>query len=113
MQAETHTMLSGFPLSSGNTLSTMGIRMPKVPQDVPVAKDRKQPITNTMAGSRSWNPAAELFTTAATNSRAPKESVMAFRLQAKVRIRIAGTMALKPSGMQSIISLNFIRRRSR
>ena len=30
---------------------------------------------------------------------------MAFRDQAKVRIMMAGTMALKPSGMHSIICL--------
>ena len=113
MQAETHTMASGLPLLRGNTLSTMGIRMPKVPQDVPVAKARKQPMRNTMAGSSIWNPAAECSTTAATYSRAPSESVMAFRLHAKVRIMMAGTMALKPSGMQAIISLKPIRRRIR
>ena len=39
---------------------------------------------------------------------APRESVIAVRLHAKVRIRIAGTMALKPSGMLPIMSVNFI-----
>lgn len=32
----------------------------------------------------------------ATKSAAPRLSVMAFKVQAKVRIRIAGTIALKP-----------------
>ena len=37
---------------------------------------------------------------------------MAFRDQAKVRIMMAGTMALKPSGMHSIICLKLMARRS-
>ncbi len=36
---------------------------------------------------------------------APRLSVIAFKVHAKVRIRIAGTMALKPSGRQPIQSL--------
>ena len=36
---------------------------------------------------------------------------MAFRDQAKVRIMMAGTMALKPSGMQPIMSRKDIERR--
>ena len=45
--------------------------------------------------------------------RASRESVMPFRVQAKVRMRMAGTMALKPSGMQAIISLKDMERRMR
>ena len=36
---------------------------------------------------------------------------MAFRLQAKLRIRMAGTIALKPSGMQDIMLLKVMERR--
>ena len=36
---------------------------------------------------------------------------MPLRLQAKVRIKMAGTMALKPSGMQLIMSLKGMERR--
>ena len=42
---------------------------------------------------------------ASTYCFAPRLSVMALRLQAKVRISMAGTMDLKPSGTQSIICL--------
>ncbi len=87
--------------------------MPKVPQLVPVAKDRKQAIRKMMAGRKAAKPPALPLTTASTNSFAPRESVMAFRLQAKVRIRIAGTMALKPSGMLSVICLKVRTRRTR
>ena len=58
------------------------------------------------------SPAAELCTKSRTKYLAPRESVMAFRDQAKVRIRMAGTMALKPSGMQAIISLKDMDRRT-
>ena len=51
--------------------------------------------------------------TEATYSAAPKLSVIAFKVQAKVRIRMAGTMALKPSGIQDMHSLNFMTRRTR
>ena len=35
-----------------NTATTMGIRIPKVPQEVPVAKARPQPTKKMNAGSR-------------------------------------------------------------
>ena len=79
--------------------------MPKVPQLVPVAKASRQPMTNTMRRQQHLHTAAALLQTKSrTKYLAPRESVMAFRLQAKVRIMMAGTMALKPSGMQSIMS---------
>ncbi len=37
---------------------------------------------------------------------APRLSVMALRVHAQVRIRMAGTIALKPSGSDSIMDLN-------
>lgn len=60
MQAETHMTPMGSVM--GNTSSVMGISMPKVPQLVPVAKLRKQPMRNTMAGRKDWKLWAELFT---------------------------------------------------
>ena len=101
MQAETHMTPMGSVM--GNTSSVMGISMPKVPQLVPVAKLRKQPIRNTMAGRKDWKLWAELFTAEATYAPAPRESVIALRDQAQVSISIAGTMALKPSGSMPII----------
>ena len=56
MQALTHTTPSGSV--SGNTPRVMGISMPKVPQEVPVAKDRPTAIRNTMAGRKDLKPAA-------------------------------------------------------
>ena len=50
------------------------------------------------AGSRILTPA--------TYSAAPRLSVIAFNVHANVRIRIAGTMALNPSGTQDMDSLN-------
>ena len=86
----------------------IGIKIPKVPQDVPVAKARNTPIRNTIAGRKAWKLPAELSTRAATNSFAPRESVIAFRLQAKVKIKIAGTIDLNPSGIESMISVNLM-----
>ena len=51
MQAEMQTIAMG--LSMENTFCTMGIRMPKVPQEVPVAKASRQPMANTIRGT-SW-----------------------------------------------------------
>ena len=99
-------------LSISNTLCTMGIRIPKVPQLVPVAKASRQPTTKTITGSTICSPEAER-TKSRTKNLAPKESVMPLRDQAKVRIKMAGTMALKPSGMQPIISLKDMDRRTR
>ena len=82
--------------------TTMGIRIPKVPQEVPVAKDSRQPIRKIMAGRKFISPTAEPFTISATKAPAARSSVMDFRVQAKVRIRMAGTMALKPSGRQAM-----------
>ena len=90
----------------------MGMRMPKVPQLVPVEKASRQPTTNTITGSTICMPVALCCTRSRTKYLAPRESVMAFRLQAKVRIMMAGTMALKPSGTQLIISLKDIARRT-
>ena len=88
-----------------NTATTIGIRIPKVPHDVPVANARKHATRKMIAGSRFISPCALVSIIPATNSFAPRLSVIAFRVHAKVRIRIAGTIALNPSGMQDIQSL--------
>ena len=65
-------------------------------------------IMNTRAGSIACILPAYCFTTLSTNTSAPRLSVIAFKVQAKVRIRIAGTIALKPSGKHSIHSFKLI-----
>ena len=61
-------------------------------------------IANKKTCIKSINPPAAEFITEATNGAAPRLSVIAFRVHANVRIRIAGTIALNPSGMQAIES---------
>lgn len=97
IQAEMAMMVM-FPSVPLKTLSTMGMSIPKVPQEVPVAKERPTAIRNIMAGSIILNPPAEPSMSWETNTFAPKESVMVLRVQAQQRMRIAGTIALKPSG---------------
>ena len=97
-----HTMPMGS--SRGKIAMVMGMSTPNVPQLVPVAKASRQPIRNTMAGRNICMPSAPLFTRSRTKYFAPRESVMAFSDHANVRIIMAGTIALKPSGMQPIIS---------
>ena len=105
------TINSGLVLS--NTWVTMGIRIPKVPHEVPVENARKQPTRKIMAGRSIIMDAALSFINAPTNCFAPRLSVIAFKVQAKVRIKIAGTMALKPSGKLAIHSLKLNTRRIR
>ena len=112
MQAEMHDD-APVGLSMGKTFCTMGIRMPKVPQLVPVAKARHAADQEHDGRQEaSAGPRHCSYTKSRTKYLAPRESVMAFRVQAKVRIRMAGTMALKPSGMQAIISLKDMDRRT-
>ena len=93
-------------LSMENTFWTMGIRMPKVPQLVPVAKASRQPTRKIMAGRITSIPPATERIASSTNTAAPSESVIAFSVHAKVRISIAGTMDLKPSGIHAMQSRN-------
>ena len=51
MQAEMEMIMRSGLLFS-NTATTIGIRIPKVPQDVPVANARKQPTTKMIAGRK-------------------------------------------------------------
>ena len=112
MQAEME-MIIIVSFCPWNTATTMGIRIPKVPHEVPVAKARQHPTRKTMAGRKFIRLLALDRTRSDTNISAPRLSVMAFSVQAKVRIRIAGTMALKPSGIQLMHSLNLVTRRIR
>ena len=82
------------------------MRMPKVAQDVPEAKARPVATTKMMAGRSPMSPPAEFATTPATKVAAPRLSGMLFSVHANVRINMAGTICLKPSGRQSIHSLN-------
>ncbi len=105
MHAEIEIIIM-FSLLPEKTATTIGIKMPKVPQEVPVAKARKHPTRKMIAG-RNFNKLAALEDIIpATKAAAPRLSVIAFNVQARVRIRIAGTIALKPSGIHAIDSLN-------
>ena len=83
------------------------MRIPKVPQDVPVENDNRQAITNITAGRNICMEADLASTTPATKSAAPSESVIAFKDHASVRIAIGGTIALKPSSTHDIQPLKF------
>ena len=60
-----------------------------------------------IAGRRFKSPPAAEFIISATYSAAPRLSVIAFSVHANDKIKIAGTIALKPSGTHAIDSLNF------
>ena len=71
MQAEIEiTIKVGLVLA--NTLTTMGIRMPKVPHDVPVANASPHPTRKMIAGSRFNRPSAQPLIAEATYSAAPR-----------------------------------------
>ena len=98
-------------LPTGKILRTIGMRIPKVPHEVPVAKAIKQAIINIIAGKKLFNaPAwAKVLSTKAFES---SKEVVFFRVVAIVRIKIAGTIAIKPLGIQSIASLKVINLRA-
>ena len=89
-----------------NTATTIGIRIPNVPHDVPVANARKHPTRKIIAGRKFNNPPAADCITLATYSAAPSLSVIAFNVHANVIIMIAVTISLNPSGTHSIDSRN-------
>ena len=107
IQAEIEIIISSG-LVSWNTATTIGIKIPNVPHEVPVAKAKRHPTTKIIAGKKITNPDAALPITPATYSAAPRLSVILFKVHANVRIKIAGTIALKPSAKQAIQSLNEI-----
>ena len=71
--------------AAGNTAMQIGISMPKVPHEVPVAKAKNAATMKMMAGKSCCSPAALLATTPDTYSAAPNESVMLFSVHANVR----------------------------
>ena len=103
-QAETPIIRSS--LVGAKILVTIGIRIPKVPHDVPVENESTQATRNIIAGRKLARPAAAEFIRTRTYSAAPRSEVIFLSAVAKVRIKIAGTIALKPLGMQAIASLN-------
>ena len=92
----------------GKTPTTIGIRIEKVPQEVPVAKAKAAATRKITAGSRDCRAAAFPATMVDTNWSAPKRLVMPDRVQANVRIRMGEIIALNPSTKQFINSVKLI-----
>lgn len=67
MHAEIEIILIGSE-DSGNAAMQIGISMPNVPHEVPVANAKKHAITKIIAGRKILNPEALPATTPATNS---------------------------------------------
>ena len=99
MQAETAMIVIVEP---GIAARTMGIRMPNVPQLVPVEKPRMQAMRKMIAGRNAFSEAAGPLMRSEMKIFAPSESVMPFSVHAQQRIMIAGTIALNPSGNASM-----------
>jgi len=94
--------------SPGRTV-TIGMRIPNVPQDVPVENARKLATMNIIAGRNAPRLPAEPFIASSKNPAALSSPVVIFlSAVANVRIVIAGTIALNPLGMQFIASLKEI-----
>ena len=102
MHADMDIMRSGA--EAGNTAMHIGISMPNVPHDVPVANAKKAATMKIMAGKSCCSPAALLATIPDTYSAAPSESVILFSVHANVSMRMAGTMASNPFIRQLIAS---------
>ena len=108
MQAETAMIVIELP---GIAARTIGIRMPNVPQLVPVENERITAMTKMIAGRKFQSAAAGPLMRSEMNTFAPSASVMPFSVHAQQRIMIAGTIALKPSGKASMQSRNEMTRR--
>ena len=93
-------------LSSKPTPTTIGNKIPNVPQEVPVAKARNTATRNTIAGKNNVRLSAPDLNKVLTNTSAPSRPVIPLKVHAKVKIKIAGTIALKPSGILSAKPLN-------
>ena len=91
--------------------TTIGIRIPNVPQAVPIEKERNAAIAKTKTG-RSIADIPELVTTPSMNcgacrrSRHTPESV-----HARIRMMFAGSIIFMPSTAPFINSLNVTKRR--
>ena len=99
-------------LEAGKMAVTIGIRMPKVPQEVPEAKASTQATAKITAGSMAYRAAAAPSIRSWTYTLAPREVMVAFRETARVRIRMGEIMALKPLGTQAMASLKVTTRRA-
>ena len=88
--------------------TTIGIRIPNVPHEVPVAKASPHPIRNMITGRKFIRLPAEFWISPATYVDAPRLSVMPFKLHANVRIRIGAIIAENPLGTHSIKSVKLI-----
>ena len=91
-----------------NIYVTIGIRIPNVPHDVPVANESPHATRKIIAGRNLSRPPAALLITSATKYLAPSAAVIFLRDVAKVRINIAGTIAIKPLGTAVMASLKLI-----
>ena len=91
-----------------NNGHTIGIKIPKVPQLVPVENARNTATKNMIAGRNIFNAPAEFATIFSTKTLAPNKPVIPDKVHANVRIRIGATIALKPSGIQFVNSLKVI-----
>ena len=89
-----------------NTAQTIGIRIPNVPQLVPVANAISIATIKIITGRNNWKCSALPDITVSTKSVAPRSPVIALSDHANVRIMIAGTMAMNPFGILSIKLLN-------
>ena len=90
---------------SGNMAVTIGIKIPNVPQEVPVAKASPVPTRNKTAGKIA---VAVIFPERTLFTKAPAASLLLQKppsVQASTRIRIAETIILKPCGIHSANSL--------
>ena len=98
---------------SGNIAVTIGIKMPNVPQEVPVAKASPLPTRNNIAGK---SEVAVILPESMLLTKAPASNFVLQKppnVQARTRIRIAETIILNPCGIHSANSLNVITRRGR
>ena len=105
IQAEMDIIAISSLIEPLNIARTIGIRIPNVPHDVPVANESPTPIRNTTAGKSGRNALALRRTNSAISIFAPSPSVIVLSVHAQQRIIIAGTIALNPSGIESIHSL--------
>ena len=108
-QADMLMTPSGLP--TGKIAKTIGIKIPKVPHDVPVAKAIPQATKKMIAGKKLSRPLT-FAKVASTNLEESKRPVMFLRLVARVSIKMAGTIAIKPFGMQAMASLKVTKRRA-
>ena len=93
---------------SGNIAVTIGIKMPNVPQEVPVAKASPLPTRNNIAGK---SEVAVILPESMLLTKVPASNFVLQKppnVQARTRIRMAETIILNPCGIHSANSLNVI-----